>query len=212
VRLHAPAVLGIAEEAVQLLYVSHYRQQAVSPALLTTTTGPMRQPPAAEDSPWEPLRPRVQTSSLAARTGGSASGRMQALLGVAADAPETGERAQVIVADAATCAQHLLRFLRHYGMVAASALPPPLPVPVDHTVVQDTPGSPATVWAPHRRGPRPLQGEWRGVERWPRPLFPHGACVSPSPSDTSTRGPRPVGQAASQARRGPRPVDAGSEA
>jgi len=208
-RLRAPAVLGIAEEAVQLLYVSHYRQQAVPPGLLATATGPTGRPPVAEDSPWEPLRPRVRTSSLAAQAGSSASGRLQALLDVAVNTSRDGERAHVIVADAATCAQHLLRFLRHHGMLPPSTLSPLPPAPVDNTVVQDKPGAPAAVWAPHRRGPRPLQGEWRGLERQPRPLPPHGEVLPPSPRAAHTRGPRPVGQAASQPRRGPRPVDAG---
>jgi hypothetical protein len=204
--LHGPAVLGIAEAAVQLLYVSHYRRQRIQPAIRIAHTRPQHAaPPETLRSPWEQARPRVKTADILARTSGAASVRRQALFGMTTGSHDANDRAHIIVADAATCAQHLLRFLRHYGIVRA----PEAPLPASPTTVENRAAGvlPSAIprWEPHRRGPRPLTGATRGPERQPRPLAA-AAVVRPAQSTPPGRGPRPVGESAARTRRRPRPV------
>jgi hypothetical protein len=204
--LGGAAVLGVSEEAVQLLYVSRYRRQAVSVSLPAPNVGLLHDPLAAVSSAWAPTRPRVKAGNLAAKTAGSASGRLQALMGMTEGTTGDDDRVHVIHADAATCAQHLLRFLSHHGVIAG-ALTAPV-VPVSHKAKEDR-GSQelgASIPTPRGRGPRPLQGEAGGLSRRPRPLQ---SDVSPSSSpqpETPLRGPRPVGQTAPRRGRGPRPL------
>lgn len=204
--LHGPAVLGIAEEATQLLYVSRYRRQVAQPPLLDHP-GLLSDPLAALSSAWEPARLRGKTVALAARTGGSASARLQALLGMTASASEAGNRAHVIVADATTCARHLVRFLRHHGIIpAAKTALPEAVTPAATVVTPPQPPENTSAKAP-RRGPRPLTGDVSGLERLPRRLS-DTLEATPEPQPTSpVRGPRPVGSPIPRRGRGPRPID-----
>jgi hypothetical protein len=195
-RLHSPAVLGIAEEAVQLLYVSRYRRQRVQWSCHTTATASPAAAFPAMHHTWEPVRPRVKSGAVIASTSGTASARRQALFGMTPEAHSDAERAHVIVADATTCAQYLLRFLGHHSGIdataarrPAAALPPPTPM-------REAP----------RRGPRPLTGAPRGLERQPRPFADAVAipqAVRPAPS---ARAPRPLSSRVVQRGRGPRPL------
>jgi hypothetical protein len=204
--LHGPAVLGIAEAAVQLLYVSRYRRQRVQPAMRVAHTRPEQvEPPGILSSPWEPARPRVKTAEISAKTSGEASVRRQALFGMTTETHDANDRAHIIVADAATCAQHLLRFLRHHGIVRT----PETPLPTSPRIVESMaggaplPGLP--LWEPHRRGPRPLTGATRGRDRQPRPLAAVAVVRAAQPAPPA-RGPRPVGAPVARPRRGPRPL------
>jgi electron transfer flavoprotein alpha/beta subunit len=204
--LHGPAVLGIAEEATQLLYVSRYRRQMARPPRFNHAGLPP-DPLAALSSAWEPARPRGKTVALAARTEGSANARLQALLGMTVSASEADNRAHVIVADATTCARHLVRFLRHHGIIPASetALPDAV-TPAAAVLTSPRPPAKASVEAPWR-GPRPLSSDAGGLERLPHPMSaaPGGA---PEPHGTRpARAPRPVGAPTRRRGRGPRPID-----
>lgn len=201
------AVLGVSEEAEQLLYVSRYRRQSVSVSLQAASVGPMQDPLNMVSGPWSPTRPRVKVGNLAAKTVGSASGRMQALMGMRDGSTGDDDRVHVIHADAATCARHLLRFLSHHGVIAGAVAAPveaPSPEAKEIRASQES-GPPGPV--PHGRGPRPLHGEAGGRSRGPRPLQSEVAPSPPSQSETRQRGPRPVGQRTPSRRgRGPRPV------
>jgi hypothetical protein len=204
--LNGPAVLGIAEEATQLLYVSRYRRQVAQPPLLDHRALPP-DPLAALSSAWEPARPRGKTVTLAARPGGSASARLQALLGITASASESDHRAHVIVADATTCARHLVRFLRHHGIIPAAATAlPEVVTPAATVVTPPQPPGKALGGAP-RRGPRPLTGGSGGLERLPRPVSAALEGALESQPTSPSRGPRPVGAPTSRRGRGPRPID-----
>jgi hypothetical protein len=174
---------------------------------LLENPGLLPDPLAAVSSAWEPARPRGKTMALAARTDGSASARLQALLGMTASASKADNRAHVIVADATTCARHLVRFLRHHGIIPASqtALPDAV-TPAAAVVMPPQPLGKAPGEAP-RRGPRPLSGDAVGLERLPRPVSTalEGA-LEPQPTSPA-RGPRPVGASTRQRGRGPRPID-----
>jgi hypothetical protein len=217
--LDRPAVLGIAAEATQLLYVSRYRRQVARALGGEPLSEPPSDPLAALSSPWEPARPRVHLADLDTRTAGSASTRLQRLFGVGAAPHQGHDRSHIIAADAATCAQHLLRFLSHHGMITVSMAPPFSPVrpveAIDSYRQRPTP----TLWEPHRRGPRPLTGAAGGVERRPRPfnrLLPlvvaglSGDVVPPPQAERTgqSRAPRPVDTPAPPRRRGPRAIDA----
>ena len=204
--LHGPAVLGIAEAAVQLLYVSRYRQQRVPPALLVAHTREQAEPPGALSSPWGPARPRVKTADLSTKTSGAASVRRQALFGLTTEAHDASDRAHIIVADASTCAQHLLRFLRHHGVIRVPETPLPASPRAAEGMVGGAPLVGTPIWEPHRRGPRPLIGTARGRERQPRPLAAVAVVRAAQPVPP-TRRPRPVGAPASRSQRGPRPLD-----
>jgi hypothetical protein len=174
--LDRPAVLGIAADATQLLYVSRYRRQAVASAVQIPHTESLSDPLAALSSPWEPVRPRVRLGGVEARTTGSASTRLQTLFGVGVASSQGDDHSHVIAADAATCAQHLLRFLSHHGVITASVAPPAPAVQPVEIADSHRPRPAATLWQPPRREPRPLAGA----------PHPSGA---PAPQ---RRGPRPV--------------------
>jgi hypothetical protein len=119
--------------------------------------------------------------------------------------------------------------LSHHDLIAASvALPAPAVNPVE-TADRHRQCPAATLWQPHRRGPRPLAGETRGVARQPRPLsydvaspqhfnrlLPlvvadlSGDVMPPQGSERieHSRAPRPLDAPAPQRRREPRLVDA----
>jgi hypothetical protein len=217
--LDCPAVLGIAAEAAQLLYVSRYRRQVARALGGEPLSEPLADPLAALSSPWEPARPRVHLADLDARTAGSASTRLQRLFGVGAAPHQGNDRAHIIAADASTCAQHLLRFLSHHGMITSSIAPPvPSTKPVE-SVDSQRQRAAATLWEPHRRGPRPLTGAVRGAARQPRPfnrLLPlvvadlSGDIVQPQQAGRvgRSRAPRPLDAPAPPRRRGPRAIEA----
>jgi electron transfer flavoprotein alpha/beta subunit len=167
-----PAVLGVAEDATRSLYISRHRRQAVPRSRLSLGAGPSVDPPALSRGPWERARPRVKTGDLAERTGGSASSRMSALFGISASpSNEEEKRGQLIVDDPATCAQHLLRFLSHHGLIDRSI---PEPAPVEGQLHREP--SPEREESPMERPRRPARG--------PRPVGP--------PAPTRARGPRTV--------------------
>jgi hypothetical protein len=181
---------------VQLLYVSRYRRQQVQLSRRTAATASLAAAFPVIDHAWEPVRPRVKSGAVAASTSGTASARRQALFGMLPEAHYDAGRAHVIVADATTCAQYLLRFLGHHSGIGAAAARRPAASLPHPTPRQEAP----------RRGPRPLTGDPRGRERQPRPFA--GAvevprAVRPAPP---ARGPRPVGRSVSQRQRGPRPL------
>jgi electron transfer flavoprotein alpha/beta subunit len=213
--LSTPAVLSISEDAGQLLYVSRYRRQTVSAVL--PTPPPELAPNALSmvNPQWEPARPRVKTGDLAAKTAGPASRRIQALMGIGADASKADQRAAVMVADAVTCARHLLRFLSHHGIITRSvpaAAAPERPeqqtesrIPASPSGGRDDPG--VSIRTRSTRGPRALGSQGRDVQRGPQPLQPEVEPSPPGRSENGARGPRPVGQTVSRRARGPRPVE-----
>ena len=174
--LSGPAVLGIADEAPQLLYVSYYRRQTVHAPPPEPGPVPGHDALSRLSSAWQPVRARVKTGDLAAKTRGSATERLQTLVGGRTVAAQEHDRSHVIVADAATCARHLLRFLRHHGIIGASASSPTTQVQITESgspdqppsLPRDTRAAAATVWPPHLRGPRPLDGASHGRDRRPR--------------------------------------------
>jgi hypothetical protein len=212
--LRGAAVLSIAESAAPLLYVSRYRRQAVRLASSAPGIGSAGDPLAAVSGAWIPARPRVKTANLTARTRGSASHRMQALLGINAGIDRENDRSHMITADAATCAGHLLRFLRHHGFITGA-----MPAPAASTspeietasrtsqrLPDDRESSASSIWTPHLRSPRPLQGEVRGMARRPRPLQPGDEPSQQRRPARLARGPRSLGQTVPQQSRGPRPI------
>ena len=209
-RVSRPAVLAISGESPRRLYVSrHRRQQAAA-----TRKNPKvwTDPLAATAGPWEPVRPRVKTGGLSAKTGGTAVERMNALVGATETTAAGGDR-PVITADAVTCGQHLLRYLAHHGFIDKAIEPsvdPPSPGPLaaEAVTMADAQGRAASRAFVNpsssrkaSRGPRLLDGQARGMARRPRLV---AECL-PSPRFLGklTRRPRPLGQAISGRIRGP---------
>jgi hypothetical protein len=208
--LDRPAVLGIAAEATQLLYVSRYRRQVVDALVREPPSEPLSEPLAALSSPWEPARPRVYLADLDARTAGSASTRLQRLFGVGAAPPQGNDRSHIIAADAATCAQHLLRFMSHHGMITAPMAPPVPAMRSVESVDSQRQRVATTRQAPHGRGPRPLTGAVEGAARQPRPfngLLPLVVAGLSGDVVPPRRAPRPL-DAPAPPRRGPRTIEA----
>jgi len=189
-----PAVLMVADDAPQRMYVSRFRQ-------ITAELPPVE---VAPDQPvsWDPVRLRAKTADLSSRTAGAARDRMFGAFGLNDGGAERDEH--IIAADAEICAEHLVRYLAHHGFVdrhfaAADA-------PVDRSGVrqalaviakvdQTLPGSAAG------RSPRPVQGPARGLQRRPRPYRPAAGRQG-----KLLRGPRPLGHAQPPQIRGPFPV------
>jgi len=191
--VQGPAVLGISGQAPRLHYVSRYRRLAVPAAAAgATVASPAPQAAARPDAasrdplaplsePWEPARPRARIEGLAQRTAGTATERMNALLGVSsgpAGRMEPGEAGtartgleHVVVADAETCARHLLRFLSHHGVIERrltagthAAAPPP------GGGRADEPGQAGAAGGPRRPAATPPPPALTGkLSRGPRP-------------------------------------------
>ncbi|MEE9229428.1 MAG: hypothetical protein V3U86_01875 [Acidobacteriota bacterium] len=211
----APAVLGISEDAPRLLYVSRHRRRMARVFRSGPGTGLEADPLSTVSGPWDRARPRTKTGSLSEKIGGSATGRMHTVFGISSDMSAEDMGGHVIVADAATCAQHLLRFLSHHGVIdkpvvapavpGSAAGPSPKQIHTRASVAADHHG--AAVLERHRREPRPLKERQRGAERRPRPLQP-AAQLFPQPCPGKlARGPRQAGQTGPRRIRGPYPVD-----
>jgi electron transfer flavoprotein alpha/beta subunit len=179
--VEGPAVLGLSDQAPRLEYVSRYRRQTARPAAAVDDRPADPDPLAARSGSWEPVKPRPRTERLSERTGGSASGRMQALLGLPGG--EAGEEGggHVLQADAETCARHLLRFLSHHGIIRRRP-------------AEAAGGAEAAGVAPRPAHPSPPRSA---------PLQPAPAPHAPPPTGKLARGPRPPGQASSHRSRGP---------
>ena len=82
------------------------------------------QTPAKPAPEWEGVRPRVKLSRGAQSYGGLAEERMSAAFGISA-ANSSNAKGRLIVADAAACARHLMRYLAHNGFLPASLVKAP---------------------------------------------------------------------------------------
>lgn len=220
-RVRGPAVLAISEEADQTLYVSRHRRKMAALSQKLAAGRPWLDPLENVAGSWEPARPRVKTGNLAAKTGGAATDRMNALMGATQSTEDRQDR-QVIRGDAATCARQLLRYLRHHGFLppGAGVRTEDLPQETGLCPQEATPdlsrrvagADASTLWQEnsacrsHRllRSPRSLSGATSGVQRRPQPLaFPSAVL-----SGNLLRSPRPLngsGHIPPMVRR-PRPV------
>ena len=186
-----PAVLTISENAAERHYVSRHRRG-------TVTLPPIAPPRSAGDplsthsGPWGPVRPRTRAVDLDAKTGGSATDRMNALFGGTGAGAAASGKDHLIVADPATCANYLKKFLRHHGMLQSAT--------ADDSHVA------AEVAHPEGRRPRSIEP---AAESAARPAASEQTDRTPQtenePSSRSRRGPRPEGDSTSRSRRGPRP-------
>ena len=150
---------------------------------------------------WVPFRPRAKQTAA-----GSASGRADERADEVFGLMAGQDRAEhVIRADPATCARHLLRYLRHHGLIEGGpvdSVPVPAPAAASATppALQTARARPGVVPVRVGRGPRPLDGRSTGMARRPRPVDPAAARAVPP---RLSRGPRPVGEARRPGLRGP---------
>ena len=164
-------VLGISESAPRLKYVSRHRRQKVAVPAVSTETASRNDPEPTAAGAWEAVRPRTRSPASLEKTSASASDRMQALLGLAESTGGGANDDHLIVADAATCAQHLLRYLGHHGFIRRSV--------ADESHLHD---STRRVEAPPSSSPR--------KERKDR--SPRGPQRTAEGDSRRGRGPRPV--------------------
>ncbi len=169
--IRGAAVLGISESAPPLTYVSRHRRQKIAVSARSTGTTSRKDQESAAAGAWGVVRPRTRAETAPEKLSGSASERMQALLGLSDATGAGAHENHVIVADAATCARHLIRYLGHHGYIRRSAaggstLPevtrrvealPAQPVP-DTRMDRDArkPRSDQESDSRRRRGPRPV--------------------------------------------------------
>ena len=186
--VRGPAVLAVSENAPRSLYISRHRREAVDPSLIRPGTGPAATDPLSGIcGPWEHARPRPRAADLEGKTGGSATDRMNALLGLADDPRAREDTGRRIIADAGTCANHLLRFLRHHRFIDGTASVPEEPAagpqrpghPPDDTDPSGVaPSDPRRAGSRARRGPRPIGGTEHRGDRSPRSIPDDKGSVS----------------------------------
>jgi len=189
-----PAVLMVADDAPQRMYVSRFRQMMAAP--------PPVEAAANQPISWGPVRLRAKTADLTGRTAGAARDRMFAAFGLNDGGAATD--AHIITADAEVCAEHLVRYLAHHGFVDRHFAAADAPVErsehrqasavmpnVGHTLSDSS----------HVRSPRAVQGPAGGLHRRPRPYRPTAGRLG-----KLLRGPRPPGLAQPPRVRGPFPV------
>ena len=103
------AVLVVADSVARGPYVSRFRLDAQKEA-----SGETAAREARGNLGWEPVAPRVRLGDHAARVGGRAVERRNALFGVG----EVAESSATLVRGSADeCARQLLRYLSHHGFV-----------------------------------------------------------------------------------------------
>jgi hypothetical protein len=180
--ISGPAVLAISDEAPNELYISHHRLASVPPVRLIEGHDQNKR---EGESPylWQPVRIRTRTPNLAERTAGTATHRAHTLFGVGDTIEDvTGHLVRT------DCAQHLMRYLSHYGFIdnqvltdlaASSPSAPAL-------MADDTTASPG-VSLRTARGPRPITAEVRDLNRRPVPSSPARHHVR-----KLARAPRPI--------------------
>jgi hypothetical protein len=174
--LSGAAVLAISEEAPRLDYVSRDRRRRVSVSSSSPSSPLTVDPLAGVSGPWEPARPRARTEPGQDRIQGTASARMQALLGISGPEGGVSQKEHVIIADAPICARHLLRYLGHHGFLGEPAGAVAPVTDAERGTQEQAPPAPGAVRdsqpAPGkgRRGPRPLEGESRRAQRRPREI------------------------------------------
>lgn len=209
----APAVLVISPESPVRMYVSQHRRQCIGAARLKSTAAQ-----AAQAVNWEPAQPRAKTGNLAEKNRATAGDRMLDAFGIGAvDTPAETPR-QIIAADTRTCAEHLLRYLAHHGMlsrhrISAKLLDAVLPAGLTKPLPEDA-TSPAGVrfaGGAHldrrvERGPRSIEGKSFGLERRPREAqSPTSAALSLP--DRIARRPRDIDSDVTRIRRSPTPAN-----
>ncbi len=197
ITLTGPAVLLIAEDAPQPMYVSRFRQLAASP---NSGWASEQDSPTRPKLAWEPVRLRTKTADLASKTGGAAWNRMFETFGLS---DSNGDDEQhVVAADTETCAQHLVRYLAHHGFIADREGKQHVEPPADQRRKQAVPDAPTTesavtpATAPIR-APHILDGPTHGLQRRPRPYRPttlrvnwpdvHDLSASSRPSTIAAR-------------------------
>lgn len=108
----APAVLVVADSVRRVGYISANR-------LSRSMEESPRERESHDMRGWHPTVPRVKLGEYADRIQGTATDRMNRLLG--ADDKPDARRASLIQDEAVVCAEHMIRYLKHHGFLGQSA-------------------------------------------------------------------------------------------
>jgi hypothetical protein len=111
-----PVVLVISADAVRPSYVSRYRRQMAAHVELNDTKAGSGAPPLNHAADWKAVRPRAKLGRRAQSWTGQAEDRMSTAFGIVA-VVSSDANDRLIIADPATCADHLLRYLAHQGLL-----------------------------------------------------------------------------------------------
>ena len=206
----APAVLVFAAELAPTRYVSRFRQSAVRAVPVSGDAQELPNPLRRLFGDWETVRPRVRPAAPAPGGLATAEDRTNTVFGLGADDAGSRDSHQPLLADPATCAAHLLRYLSHNGLlpravpsalsgaptgtgnVSGDSLPPPI-------VASPPEGSPPLSTRRPRLPGAVLAGR---QERQPRRLDAPPQMVAFA--DEMARRPRRTGEPGPERRRGPR--------
>ena len=177
------AVLALSDEAPNERYISRHRRASVLPPLQLGESRDQGDREGESSYSWQPVRPRTQTPHLAERTAGSATHRAHMLFGVGET--KTDDTTHLVTTD---CAQHLLRYLSHYGLVDWQVTAElPVSSPTAPALVTDDPTSARTVPSRTARGSRPFKAPAHSLDRLPAPYSPTRHRLS-----KLSRSPRPI--------------------
>jgi len=214
----APAVLVFADELAPIRYVSRFRQRAVRAPLHQRDNKELPNPLTRLASDWQTARPRVKPAAAVVGGSTTAEERANGAFGLGTDDARSRDSSQPLKADPATCAAHLLRYLRHHGLLPRAIRSAPTSLAgaagtSEQPSASGARGSPPSPPTPlpggegrtgMGRGPR-LQGEVPAARhtRRPRPLTAL-ALKGASSSDVARR-PRRIGNLGTEHNRGPRP-------
>jgi hypothetical protein len=111
-----PVVLVISADAVRPPYVSRYRRRMAVHVRLNDTKAGIGSPLVSNAADWKAVRPRAKLGRRAQSWTGQAEDRMSTAFGITA-VVSSGANDRLIIADPATCADHLLRYLAHRGLL-----------------------------------------------------------------------------------------------
>jgi hypothetical protein len=201
-----PTVLVISPESQARFYVSRHKLQNVRNA--SSSNG---SPADDSTSKWQPAQPRAKTSNLAAKNRAVAVDRMLEAFGIGGGESAAESSRQVIDADPRTCAEHLLRYLAHHGLLDRTRISLDLlheqteTAPSHHVskAALETVSSRGSTdsSARNRRGPRDIDAKSSGMHRRPREISANSAAQSPP--DQVARRPRNLTGDNSRNLRGP---------
>jgi hypothetical protein len=208
-----PAVLVFAPQLAPTRYISRFRQCAVRAVLAPADAAEVPNPLRRLSGDWETVRPRVRPAASDPGGAATAEDRTNRAFGLGAEDAGSRDSHQPLQADPATCAAHLLRYLRHHGLLPRAVVSAPSGAPTaTGNVSGDWLPPPSAVPVPEAslplsaRRPR-LQGEVLAGRQGRQPRRRDAPLQMASFPDEMARRPRRPGEPGPERRRGPRPCE-----
>jgi len=199
-----PVVALMSNSAPTRKYVSRYRQQVAR--LPETACGGVEidwvdsSMDDGQQGSWQPFRPRTRTTDLAKKTAAGARDRLFETFGLTGlSRPSEASEEMVAITGVENCVMHLLRYLKHHGLMEPSLITAAFSEPAEMELDgRQTGPMTSNRDVSVKGGQQPINGLGTETDLHVRPL---PAAV--------LRRPRPLGLPQARGIRGPYPLEQG---